>query len=160
MKSYKLEIFAVLTLGLGCNGGGGDGPSNTSTVTTSVAGPSAAIVTMEVVDFGFAGFQGSGALFGLQLRLVESAGLGANVNFLRLDVLRATGELEERSEVGADEIVNALGTNRLDASSTWEQTVTFFFRATVKKGRRLVVTADLTDDKGNPIERTTSFIFN
>ena len=38
--------------------------------------------------------------------MTESAGVGAHINFARLEVFRATGELEERREIGAGKIIS------------------------------------------------------
>jgi len=151
-----LSILSLLAAG--CDDGGGTTPTPTTTTTTT-AGPSAAVILLDVIDFGLLATQSSGALFGLELRMRETAGLGANINYIRLDVLRATGELEERSEIGANEIVSALGTNRIGPNATWQNVVVFFFRATIKKGRQLIVTVNLTDDRGNTVNLTEAFIF-
>lgn len=160
MTRLALPLITVgLIAALGCNGGN-NGPDTVTTTTSSIAGPSSAKISAEVVDFGLLSSSGSGALFGLQIRLTESAGVGAHINFFRLDVYRATGEVEESSEVGASDIVAGIGNNRLEPNSTWENVVIFFFRATIKKGRQLVVTVNLTDDKGNRHELTATFVFN
>lgn len=153
-----LSILSLLAAGCG-DGDGPTGGTNTSTTTTTTAGPSAAVILLDVIDFGLLASQGSGALFGLELRMRETAGLGANINYIRLDVLRATGELEERSEIGANEIVSELGTNRVGPNATWQNVVVFFFRATIKRGRQLIVTVNLTDDRGNTVNLTEAFIF-
>lgn len=157
-KVLKFLVVLVVVLFYGCNGDSGTQPSPTPTTTTT-AGPSQAQVTLEVVDFALLASQANGALFGLEMKLQESAGLGCNINFIRLEVFRATGELEERREIGANEIANVLGDNRLEAGETWQEIVVFFFRATIKKGRELKVTVGLTDDRGNNIERWERFVF-
>lgn len=154
-------LLATCILSLGCNGDSGSGNTGpTPTTTTTTAGPTAAVVVMDILNYGALTSDGSGSIFQVEIRLMETAGLGANINYIRLDYLRATGELEERSEIGADDIANVLGTNRLDASSTWQQTVGFFFRGSIKRGRELIVTVNLTDDRGNNIDRTARFVFN
>ena len=155
----KSMIFLVLSLlAAGC----GDGPTNgttTSTTTTTTAGPNAAVVLLDVVDFGLFAAQGGGAIFAVELRMRETAGLGANINYIRLDYLKATGQLEERSEIGANDIISELGTNRIGPNATWQEVVGFLFRASIKKGRQLIVIVNLTDDRGNTVDLTESFIF-
>ena len=93
------------------------------------------------------------------MRITESGGVRAHINFARLEVFRATGELEERQEIGAGQIIQGVGDNVLEANSSEEATITFFFRATIKKGRQLRLTMGFTDDQGNDIETVNDFIF-
>jgi hypothetical protein len=146
----------VLTL-YSCNG---DGPTNgttTSSSTTSTVRPPASISISIANPRAFV--SGGGNAFQFDLTLTESAGTGANIDFARLELFRATGELEEVQEIGANDIIAGVGNNRLEGSTTETATVTFFFRATVKKGRTLRVTVGFTDDLGNRIEAVKSFIF-
>jgi hypothetical protein len=142
----------------GCNG---DSPTNGTTTssapaTTSI--PPMAEISVEVLDFG-ALVSGQGNLFFVSVRLEESGGVGANINFARLEVFRATGELEERQEVGAGQIIAGVGDNRLESNTTEEATITFLFRATVKRGRQLRLTMGFTDDFGNDHESVEDFFF-
>lgn len=89
----------------------------------------------------------------------ETAGTGANINFIRVDIFKATGEFEERAEIGADRILQSSGSNRLAGNSSRQDVWALFFRATVKKGRTLDVTLGFTDDVGNDIERKLEFVF-
>jgi hypothetical protein len=89
----------------------------------------------------------------------EGAGTGANINFIRVDIFRATGEFEERAEIGADAIEQATGSNRLEGGASRQDVWALFFRATVKKGRTLEVTIGFTDDVGNDIEKKLRFVF-
>lgn len=84
-----------------------------------------------------------------------------NINFIRLEVFRATGEFEERQEIGAGQITSQTGSNRLAANSTRDlDPVLFTFNATIKSGRTIRVTVGLTDDLGNNLDFTADFIFN
>lgn len=49
-----------------------------------------------------------GSNFSYTLTVTESAGVGARINFVRLDIFRATGEFEDRSEIGANVIIAGL----------------------------------------------------
>ena len=130
-------VVVALTLSsamfMGCDG---DGPTNRTNTTTTVATttvPASANIDVEILSFA-AVSSGQGNLFQVEIRMTESGSAGANINFARLEVFRATGELEERQEIGADQIIAGVGDNRLEANATEEATLTFFFRATVKKG--------------------------
>jgi hypothetical protein len=150
-----LSILSLLAAG--CNDSGGTTPTPTTTTTTT-AGPSAGVFVLDVIDFGLLSTTSSGNLFGVELRIRETAGVGGNMNFIRLDYYKATGELEERAEIGANDIVSELGTNRVAANATWQEVAVFFFRASIKKGRQLVVTVSITDDRGNTVELRESFV--
>ncbi len=121
--------------------------------------PPSAVISVEVLDFGGLA-TGQGNLFFVEFKMTESAGVGANINFVRLEVFRATGELEERQEIGAGQILAESGSNRLEASQTREESVLFGFRATVKKGRTLRLTIGFTDDQGNNHDIVEEWIFN
>ena len=73
--------------------------------------------------------------------------------------MRRGGEFEVRQEIGANDIIQQLGDNRLEAGQTEEATVVLGFRATVKKGRPLRLTVGFTDDRGNAINVESDFVF-
>jgi len=91
--------------------------------------------------------------------MTESGGVGCHINFARLEVFRATGELEERQEIGAGNIKASVGDNRLEANTSEEASLMFLFRATVKKGRKLRLTMGFTGDNGRNMEETQAFVF-
>ena len=159
-KILPVMLACLLTLAAGC--GDGNNSSTTAptpTPTPTPPQPSQASITVEVLGFG-AVASGSGNLFAIGLRLTETAGVGANINFIRLEVFRATGEFEERQEIGAGQITSQTGSNRLAANSTRDlNPVLFTFNATVKSGRIIRVTTGFTDDRGNNFEFVEDFVF-
>jgi len=157
MRNFVILLILSL-LATGCGDGGGPTTTPTNTTTTT-AGPTAAVILLDVLDFGLFSASGGGAVFAVELRMRETAGLGANINYIRLDYLKATGELEERAEIGANDIISELGTNRIGPNATWQEVVGFLFRASIKKGRMLIVIVNLTDDRGNTVDLTESFVF-
>jgi hypothetical protein len=153
----KIPVLLFILAMIGCNGG--DSVVTPTTTTTSVPpGPDAAVIILTVLDAAYAA-GGQGNLVGFQFRLQETAGLGANMDFIRVEIFRPTGEFIERQEGGAGEIINQLGSNRLEANQTREETVVFGFRATVKKGRLIRFTVGMTDDKGNNQDKWRDFVF-
>jgi hypothetical protein len=148
-----LLLFSLFAAG--CDDDGGTTPTPT---TTTTAGPTAGEFELEVIDFGLLVSQSSGNLFFVELRIEETAGVGGQINFIRLDYYTATGDREERAEIGASDINAELGSNDIEANSTWQEVPVFFFRASIKKGRQLVVTVSITDDRGNRVELVESFI--
>jgi hypothetical protein len=160
MACYRtlLVLFLVLAV-VGCGGDSGTTPTPTTTTTSVPAGPSAANITLTIIGAGALG-SGQGNLVQFQIRLQESAGLGANINFIRVDVYRATGQFEERQEIGSGQIVNQTGTNRLNANETRNMTVTIGFNATIKSGRIIRFTVGMTDDRGNNQDKVQDFVFS
>ncbi|HSF17498.1 MAG TPA: hypothetical protein VLK65_18285 [Vicinamibacteria bacterium] len=150
-------VFALLALFSGC----GDGTSTTPTPPPPPPPPpTPSMANIEVeINNPQAFASGMGNLFTFDLTMRETAGLGANINFARLAVFRATGELEEIQEIGADQIIQGAGDNRLEGSTTETVGVTFFFRATIKVGRQMELTVGFTDDKGNDIDVVQRFVF-
>jgi hypothetical protein len=157
---WKILIVSVLSLAvMGCNGSSSGTTSPSPTPTTTVpAGPSAANITVTILDAAYVATGGGNAV-GFELRITESAGLGANINFIRVDVFRATGLFEERQEIGSGQIIAQTGSNRLEASQTRNMTAILTFNATVKRGRILRLTLGTTDDRGNSVDHVADFVF-
>lgn len=159
-RSGYLLLIAVVAFA-GCGDDGNSNSGSTTPLPSLPMGPtlpSQSEISVEVLGAGFvATGQGNATVF--ELRMEESAGLGANINFIRIDLFRATGEFEERSEIGAGTIEEQTGSNRLDADETREITPFFFFRATVKSGRQVRLTVGFTDDMGNDLEWVADFTF-
>jgi hypothetical protein len=78
--------------------------------------------------------------------VVESGGVGCNLNNVRLEYYEPDGTLIERTEQGPSAFT---GGNRLEAGHTLDFTVFSYFNADLKKGRYLVISVGTTDDKGN-----------
>lgn len=158
-RLLSLALLSGLFLFVGC-GDDGPGPPPLPTVTELPAPdpPPRANIDLEVLDFG-AFTNGDGNWFQIEFRIAERAGVGANINFARLEVFRATGEFEERREVGSGQIVRGADDNRLEAHTEETALVWFQFGSTIKKGRRLRYTMGFTDDNGYDHERVQEFVF-
>lgn len=137
---FLILIVGVLAGTLAC--GDGDSPSAPTTTTTPPptstppppAPPADAIITLtgsyECLD-PFCDF----ALF--QLRLENSGGVGANLNFIRVENRNEQPILE----LGADHFINTFGNNRLEAGEVLD------FVLTAQLG--FVVIVGYGDDNGN-----------
>ena len=82
----------------------------------------------------------------MPLRIVESAGLGANINFARLTLFLRGVEVERR-EIGSAQIIAGVGTNRLNPNSTQNVVTTFDFNNDTFDTERFEL--GFTDDRGN-----------
>jgi len=156
-------VIAMALFGVGCK----DSPTTSSSTPAPAPAPdpapsvgaSQASIVVGVSNASVTPATGGGSNFNFSLGMTESAGVGSRINFVRLDIFRATGAFEERSEIGSGAIIAGAGDNRLDGNSTETASVTMLFRATIKKGRQMLLTVGFTDDNGNDLEATFPFIF-
>jgi hypothetical protein len=88
--------------------------------------------------------------------VAEAAGVGANINFIRLALTRSGVELE-RQEISSSAIVSQTGTNRLNASATRNLPLVFDFNNGSVTGG--VLTFNFTDDRGNVLAVDFPFTF-
>lgn len=81
----------------------------------------------------------------------ELAGVGATIDFIRLDISNRDGDQSERSEIGGRELADACGTNVIEASSTWSCDVLLEFNIDDLRGRQRF-TFGVHDALGNTFE--------
>ncbi|HJZ76551.1 MAG TPA: hypothetical protein VKE51_32675 [Vicinamibacterales bacterium] len=79
--------------------------------------------------------------------ITESAGLGANIDFVRLQQM-FRGVAVERSEISAVDLIAATGSNRLDANST--RNINLIYDVNDGRATSGILTFGFTDDRGNP----------
>ena len=124
---FKWIVVPVLIVSLaGCGSDSGSTTSSTSP-TPSPAPPPAprmSSIAMEVLDSGWVATNVGNAVGG-SVRFTESGGVGANINFMRLEVFRATGQFEERVELGSGRIIRDLGDNRIEANTQEQYSIVF-----------------------------------
>src|SRR2546429_4561661 len=95
-----------------CSGGG-------SPTTPTPTGPTQARITV-TASTPVVGFSPRAAFtyrVTVPATIAEAAGLGANVNFVRLRQIFAGGEVE-RAEISSADLIAATGSNRLNASAS------------------------------------------
>ena len=80
------------------------------------------------------------------LTIREAAGLGGNIDFLRLEG-KGPGATYEEAEIGSALVVSELGTNRVNASSSWSHSVAWEWNMQDAVGYK--ITIQLTDDRGH-----------
>jgi hypothetical protein len=130
--------------------------SNSSTTTPTPTGPSQATITVTQNGQGqvcFSPLVGFNVRARIPVRITESAGLGASINFVRLSLLRGGAEVERR-EITATGITSGLGTNRITASGVLTATLSFDFNTTDFDTFRLEF--NFSDDRGNVLQATLS----
>jgi hypothetical protein len=159
MRSRKaFRVAAALVLAAGLSGCGGSDPTP---VPTPTPGPSQARITVTCTGTGAAGsLVTASPRAGFTYRivwpctLVESAGLGANINFVRMRLTRA-GSTLEIVQISGNDIVAGTGSNRLNANQTRSANIQFDFNAGEATGGSLDF--NFTDDRGNTQEATLNF---
>jgi hypothetical protein len=142
--------FGLLTIAA-C-GGDSMGPTAPATTTTTTAPLPKAQVTMTIDRFEADPSPERDKLvrFTWDIRLTETAGVGARVNFIRQEIWNRDFDQYERSEIGYDEVPEVCGTNELVGNSEWQCRVPFDFNLNNFEGYlRLIVS--LFDDNGHSI---------
>jgi hypothetical protein len=126
--------------------------------TATPTGPSQATLTVTQSSHGqvcFSPAAGFTSRARIPVRITESAGVGASINFIRLTLLRGGVEVERR-EITAGAITSGLGTNRVAANGTVTATLSFDFNITDFNSFRLDF--NFTDDRGNVLQATLSSV--
>lgn len=138
----------LLGMALALPGCGGDSGTTPTPAPTPTPGPSQANITVTINNptYFSGGVPGYGYSLEFALNVRESAGLGANINFVRLEIYNASGSLLERSENGANTVP---GGNRLNPNASRDFNVTMGFNSDPLSGRYVLIGLGTTDDRGN-----------
>ncbi len=149
---HRAPAALILAVTAGFLPGCGDDATTTGPTVPAVsvpAGPDRATITAAQEGIGQLGFSPLPTHFfriQFQARIQESAGLGANMNFVRLSFLKGGAEVE-RAEIGSDRIIQQLGSNRIAARATITPTFKMDFNEDDFDPIRLEF--NFTDDRGN-----------
>jgi hypothetical protein len=155
MRMSRMSAVVVLTsLGVALWGCGGSSPSPTTPTTPAVPTPSQAKIT---VTAGTPTVSLSPLLtktyrITFPATMAESAGLGANINYVRCRMTRSGIEVE-RAEIGSGDFITQTGNNRLNANQS--RPVTLYFDVNEGRATGAIVDFNFTDDKANTL--TVSF---
>jgi hypothetical protein len=158
MRTLTRITVALALAGLAACGGGGGGGSTTAP--TAPTGPTQASITVtqtgqaQVCVSPLASFN---LRLAIPIRITESAGMGANFNFIRLQLLRGGVEIE-RQEVGSTSIIAGLGSNRLAASGNVSAPLRMDFNSSNFDNFNLLF--NFTDDRGNVLQANLNNITN
>jgi hypothetical protein len=138
-----------LALAVGLAGCGGDSPASPTPATPLRA--DITVVQTSVGQLCLSPISGFALRLRVPIRITESGGLGANMNYIRLSLYRGGAEVERR-EAGTADFVAYLGTNRLPARSIIAATLSFDFNTT--DADSFLLSFDFTDDRGNRFDPT------
>lgn len=135
--------FVAVALLEACGGGGGTGPTPVPSPTVSqaritVTATAPTVTLSPLPNFNFR--------LTIPVTIAESAGLGANINYIRLSLIRGGAELE-RQEISSATLISQSGTNRLAASST--RTFQLLYDVNAGSATSGILTCNFTDDRGN-----------
>jgi hypothetical protein len=122
---------------------------NSSPTSPTPTGPSQAriTVTASAPQLAFSPRVGFAFRITVPATLTEAAGLGANINFVRLRQLFRGAEVE-RSEISSADLVVATGSNRLNANAT--RNINLIYDVNDGRATAGILTFGFTDDRGNP----------
>ena len=122
--------------------------SSNSPTAPAPTGPSQARITVTATapQLAFSPRVGFAYRVTVPATITEAAGLGANINFVRLQQVFRGAEVE-RSEVSSADLIAATGSNRLNASAT--RNITLIFDVNDGRATSGVLTFGFTDDRGN-----------
>lgn len=142
-KGLALAGSAAVAILTGCGGGDGGG----TTIPTQT-GPTQARITVTasrpVVSFSpRAGFT---YRVTVPTTITESAGLGANINYVRLRQIYLGLEVE-RSEISSADLIASTGSNRLSANAA--RNITLVYDVNDPRPTSGILTFNFTDDRGN-----------
>lgn len=147
MTTARLVGSTLVLMSLvACGGGGG-----TSGPTSATTGPSQATITVAQAATGQVCISPlPNVIYRLRVpvRITESAGLGASVNFARLRLIRGGVEIERR-EITANDIIASQGTNRLAPNGTLTPTLSIDFNSDPFSLDPSPLSFGFTDDRGN-----------
>ena len=146
MTARRLQVvacLAVLAAVAACGGSSGSSPAapTTPTVTEAKITVTAAAPTVSVSPLANFNFR-----IVVPVTITESAGLGANINFIRLSQI-ANGAEIERQEISASGLTAQTGSNRLAAGSARNFNLTYDVNdARATSGQ---LDFNFTDDRSN-----------
>lgn len=149
MRFTRTLLFVSAVGLIGC---GGDSPTSSS----QGSGPSRAQITVTAANpvLSYGSVRNFRVSFSLTTK--ETAGLGANMNYIRIEP-RVFGSVVERQEIGSSDIVQQTGSNRVEANGTRNDTV--FMEFNNPNANDILLTVGFTDDRGNKLEATFTITF-
>jgi hypothetical protein len=149
-------LLACSVLALPSCGGGSS--TSTPTAPATPAGPTQARITVTASTPLISNSPRNGFAFriGISSTITEAAGLGGNINFVRMRFIAGGVEIE-RSEISSADLILQTGTNRLNASSTRTLNLVFDTNAAAATSAQLLY--NFTDDRGNTLEAPFTVTF-
>jgi hypothetical protein len=137
--------------------GGGSGTSTPSAPSTPAPATQAKItVTATAPAISNSPRNGFAYRISLNSTIAESAGLGGNINFVRMRFIAGGVEIE-REEISSADLILQTGTNRLNASATRTLNLSFDTNAAAATSAQLLF--NFTDDRGNNLEAPFTVTF-
>lgn len=153
-RFIQLGLLLGLASQMACGGGGGSSP----TTPTVPPAPTKATITVTAATptVALSSRRGFTYVVAVASTIAESAGVGANINFVRMQFIRAGLEIE-RQEISSADLIVQTGSNRLAASST--RTLNLSFDTNAETATSALLTFNFTDDRGNNLESSFTVTF-
>lgn len=142
-EGLALAASALVVILTGCGGGGGGG-----TTTPTPIGPTQARITVTATSpvVSFSPRVGFTYRVVVPATITESAGLGANINYVRLRQIYLGLEVE-RSEISSADLIASTGSNRLNASAS--RNINLIYDVNDPRPSSGILTFNFTDDRSN-----------
>jgi hypothetical protein len=148
----KLALAAAVGLMSAC----GSSPSSPTPVSTPQASQARIAVTAGAPVITRSPLANFTFRLTIPVTIAESGGVGANINFIRLSLIRAGVEIE-RQEVSSTGLITQTGSNRLAASSN--RTLQLIYDVNAGSATSGVLECNFTDDRGNALRSTFTITF-
>jgi len=151
----SLTFLGPMLAFVACGGGGGSGSPTTP---NTPAAPTQANITVTAgaPTVTFSPRSGFSIRLTVRSTISESAGLGANINFVRMRFIRGGVEVE-RQEISSADLILQTGSNRLNASGS--RTIDLIFDTNAETATSAILVYGFTDDRGNNLEATFTITF-
>jgi hypothetical protein len=144
-RGLTLAAGALMVVLPGCGGGGSTptspatpAPATQARITVTATAPSVTLSPRPAFTYRIT----------VPATITESAGLGANINYVRLREIYLGVEIE-RSEISSADLIVATGSNRLNASAT--RAISLIFDVNDDRATSGILTFNFTDDRGNTL---------
>jgi hypothetical protein len=153
--TLRVALAGLLAIPIAACGGSSSGGGTTTPSTP--AGPTQARITVTCSPYTLtlSPLVGFNYRISVPCTITESAGLGANMNFIRLRLTIGGAEVE-RQEIGANAIIAQTGSNRLGANATRTNTYIFDFNNGNATGA--ILDFNFTDDRGNNLNSSFTLV--
>jgi hypothetical protein len=146
----KLTAALLVSVLPACGGGGGSPGGTTPVTQPPVARASITMAQTTVGQICISPVPNKVLRIKLPMRITESAGLGFNINAIRLSLFLGATETE-RAEMTANAIIAIRGSNHVNARGVVDITLSHDLNASVGSYDSIRYLAQFTDDRGNDI---------
>jgi hypothetical protein len=159
MRSHVVALLVLSSLLPACGGGGGSPAAPPPITQPPVARANITMTQTSQGQICLSPLVDKTVRIKLPMRIADTAGLGFNINAIRLSLYLGAIEVE-RSEMTASDIIGILGTNHVAGGSGVGITLRHDINSSGGTYDSIRYLGQFTDDRGNNIEVTALPPFN